>query len=300
MGRSLRRRAVRPIAPPFLDPPQHQLRPLVGYPHAQEFPPHLLGKVFLADVPNQVAGTEFLGATVIVIGLVPLHRHPGPAHPAPHEAQERHRLQPLLGAVAPPAALQQDPLDALEKLHGDNALVCALVLVARPREKPDVEPIRKNLRNHAAGDGLFLMAQKPPLRSQFHHLVVVVAACRIGLEQSPDHRGFLLVHFDGPQARFVHIAQRRFVRIDAPPNLLPHTPPHILRKRIHIIFRLSERHIEDEFPLRRVLKPECRELQRRDFPRVHQPDDFSAVHAVAGEAVWMPRQQRIRFALLHP
>ena len=228
MGGSLRRRAVRSFAPPILDPPQHQLRPFVGDPHAKEFPPHLLGKIFLAEVSNQVAGTEFLCAAVVVVGLMPLHRHPGPAHPAPDEAQKRHRLQSVLGVVASPSALHQNPLDALKKFHRDNAFVFSLVFVARPREKPDVEPIRKNQRNNAAGQRLFLVAQKPPLRGQLSHLVIVIAARRVGLEKTPNQRGLLLVDFDGAQARFVHITQRRLVRIDAPANLLADAPPHIL------------------------------------------------------------------------
>lgn len=144
------------------------------------------------------------------------------------------------------------------------------------------------------------MAQKPPLRGQDMHLVEIVPSCRVGLEKSPNQRGLLLVNFDSPQAWFVHIAQRRLVRIDSPPNFLPHSAPHIFRERIHIIFRLPERHIENKFSLRRVFEPKRGKFQGRELARVHQPDNPPAIDRVARKAVGMPRQERIGLPFFYP
>ena len=66
--------------------------------------------------------------------------------------------------------------------------------------------------------------------------------------------------------------------------------PRVLGKGINVILALAKRNIEHELSLWGWLKPKRGKTHRRDLASVHKIDQSSAVHAVAGEAVGMPRQ----------
>ncbi|OGJ06882.1 hypothetical protein A2456_00665 [Candidatus Nomurabacteria bacterium RIFOXYC2_FULL_36_19] len=77
-------------------------------------------------------------------------------------------------------------------------------------------------------------------------------------------RGFF-VYDNSFCSGIVYVANRRKSGIFSAPDFLAQPSFGIFGKRIHIIFTLSESHIEHEFSLRSVIAPKSWKLQARKF-----------------------------------
>src|SRR3989344_1141796 len=96
--------------------------------------------------------------------------------------------------------------------------------------------------------------------------------------------------FNRPSFGVVHIAKGREREPFASTEFLADTAIDIFYQIIRVIFGLTERHLQHEFPLRSWLKPKCRKAQRNNFFGIHEIDDAPAVHAVSRQSVRVPRQ----------
>jgi hypothetical protein len=96
------------------------------------------------------------------------------------------------------------------------------------------------------------------------------------------------------------VSDRGLARKLAAPQFLPDAAPDVLAQVVHVILGLPERDIEHEFPLRRVLEPEGRELERRKLANVESINNPPAVHRVARQPVRVPCEDARRLAALDP
>ena len=122
----------------------------------------------------------------------------------------------------------------------------------------------------------------------------------VALECLLDERGALAVDHHLLGAVIVLVSNRREARIFAPSHLLTQAALGVFRKRIHIVFAESEFAMEHELSLGRVLKPGAGEFERLQRSRIEEVNNPPAVHAIARQAVGMPRENSLRFAGLDP
>ncbi|HSY18441.1 MAG TPA: hypothetical protein VK815_08920 [Candidatus Acidoferrales bacterium] len=109
----------------------------------------------------------------------------------------------------------------------------------------------------------------------------------------------LTIHNDFLGAVVIQVADGGGAGVFTPPDFFTKPALGVFRKGINVVFAETKIIVEHQFSLRRVLKPRAGEFERLNDAGVQHVNDPSAVHAVAGEAVGVPREYAIRFSGLY-
>src|SRR3989338_4061804 len=137
------------------------------------------------------------------------------------------------------------------------------------------------------------------LRQKVGDIFQSVSTFYIEFKRLPDNFCFLSVNDNGFCSTVIDISNRGKRWIVAITNFLAKSSFGIFGKRIHIVFALSERHVQHKFTLRGRITPKSWKLQARKFPCVEEVDYLSTVNTISCETIRMPREDRICIALFN-
>ncbi|OHB23206.1 MAG: hypothetical protein A2939_02210 [Parcubacteria group bacterium RIFCSPLOWO2_01_FULL_48_18] len=130
-------------------------------------------------------------------------------------------------------------------------------------------------------DSLSTAGHNPALRQKIRDIFKSSVACGVKFKNCFNNFRFLSINYNTFVSHIIDIANRRNAGIFASSYFLAQTPLGVFGKRINIVFALPKGDIEHKFSLRRWLKPELREFQRRNTPAINEINDLSTINRIA-------------------
>ncbi|OGL78155.1 hypothetical protein A3J43_01735 [Candidatus Uhrbacteria bacterium RIFCSPHIGHO2_12_FULL_54_23] len=165
---------------------------------------------------------------------------------------------------------------------GNNWWEVTFVTFSISFDKSDVDWVREHVLDHGFGNRFSALAHDAPKTQALLETLESVAPLGKLLECFTHHFCFHRVRLDIMRLEIVRVADGRKSWPLSAPEFLPDPAFDVFGEVVAVIFRLPERHLQHEQPLRSWLKPECREAQRSNLSNVYGVDDEATVHGVTG------------------